>query len=353
MARNKTASQPAISPIIGNPASQQVVTVFGGGGFLGRYVVRSLTKRGYRVRVAVRNPNQAVAVLPFGNVGQVVIVQANMRNRASLEQAVRGSHAVINLTGIMYQRGAQTFQSVHVDGPKALAEVTPADTKLIHVSAIGANAGSKSVYAKTKGEGEAAVLAARKDAVIFRPSVLFGPGDGLFNRLGELARLLPVMPVIGPDTHMQPVYAGDVAEAIALAVEGKVEGGRIYELGGPACVTMRDISAKVLQVTERSKKIFALSSGFASFAASCIHLADRLTLGLVIPRDLVFTRDQVELLKADNVVSSDAEKEGRTLSGIGIEPTAYEGIIPSYLERFRKAGEFEDMRERRKLANKV
>lgn len=352
MAQQDSLSQPAIQPIVEHPTAHQIVTVLGGGGFLGRYVVKALATRGYRVRIAVRKPNQALPLLPLGDVGQIVAVQASMRDRESLAQVVRGSHAVINLSGILYERGAQTFQAVHVDGARALAEVAPLGARFIHVSAIGADGKSASAYARSKAEGEAAVLTARKDAVIIRPSVLFGPGDGFFNRLGALSRVLPVMPVLGADTRLQPVFAGDVAEAIAYAVDGHVEGGRVYELGGPAVATMRDLSAKVLQVVERKKKLYAISSGLASFSAYWVDLIDRLTFGLIFPRELVFTRDQVELLKTDNVVSEAAVAEGRTLAGLGIEPTTYDGVIPAYLERFRKAGEFENMRERRNLAHR-
>ncbi len=349
MAQTGSLSQAVIQPLARHPAEQEIVTILGGGGFLGRYIVRALTQRGYRVRIAVRKPGQAMPLLPFGDVGQVVAVQANMRDRESLAKVVAGSYAVINLTGLLIERGAQTFQSVHVDGAKALAEVVPAQARFIHVSAIGADEASPSAYARTKAAGEKAVLAARKDAVIIRPSVVFGPGDGIFNRLGAMASSMPFMPVLGADTLMQPVFAGDVAEVIARAVEGEVAGGRIYELGGPAKVSMRELSATVLRVIERKKRLVALPFGLASLAGRVVNLVDKLTFGLIIPRDFVFTADQVELLKKDNVVSETAIADGRTLKGLGIEPTAYDGIIPGYLDRFCKFGQFSKMRERRKL----
>lgn len=352
MAQKDSRSQSAIQPLAENPVEQKIVTVVGGGGFLGRFVVRALASRGYRVRIALRKPHQAMPLQPLGNVGQVVGVQANIRDRDSLIRAVRGACAVINLTGILHERGTQTFQAVHVDGAKVLAEVTPADAKFIQVSAIGADAQSPSVYARSKAAGEAAVLVARPDATIIRPSVIFGQGDGFFNRLATLSRLGPRMPVLGAETKLQPVFASDVAEVIACAVDGVIAGGKTYELGGPAVASMRELSEKVLTVVDRKKKLFCLSGGLASFAAYWVDLIDRLTLGIVMPRELVFTRDQVALLRTDNVVSDAAVAEGRTLTGLGIEPTAFDGIIPVYLERFRKAGEFENMRERRKYARR-
>ncbi len=349
MAQKESRTQTAVLPIAEHPTMQKIVTVVGGG-FLSRYVVRALTQRGYRVRVALRKPNQALGLQPLGDVGQVVVVQANIRNRDSLVQAVRGAHAVINLTGILLERGTQSFQAIHVDGARTLAEVAPADARFIHISAIGADEKSAAGYGRSKAAGEAAVFAARKDAVVFRPSVLFGPNDGFFNRLGTLAKMMPVMPVLGPDTRLQPVFAGDVAEAIALAVDGKITTGRVYELGGPRIETMRELSARVLKETERKKRLFGLSAGLASFSAGIVDLIDRITVGILIPRELVFTRDQLALLATDNVVSAAAKAEGRTLEALGIEATAYEGVIPGYLERFRKAGEFENMRERRRLA---
>lgn len=328
------------------PASRQIVTVLGGSGFLGRYVVRALASRGYRVRIAVRRPDLAGSLQPLGNVGQVVAVQANMRDRDSVANAVQGASAVVNLAGILRPKGKQSFEAVHAEGARAVAELAAPEARIVHVSAIGADAKSASIYARSKAAGEAAVLAARSDAVIIRPSVIFGPGDGFFNRLASVARLLPVMPVLCASTRVQPVFAGDVAEAIAKAVDGEVAGGRAYELGGPAVATMREISVDVLKAVERKKPIIAISAGLASFNAFWLEFWDKVTLGLVLPQDLVFTRDQVTLLKTDNIVSEEAEKEGRTLSGLGIQAISYDGLLPSYLVRFRKAGEFETVRER-------
>ena len=331
---------------LSQPAACQIVTVLGGSGFLGRYVVRALANRGYRVRIAVRRPDLAGSLQPLGNVGQVVAVQANMRDRESIANAVQGASAVVNLTGILRPKGKQTFEAVHAGGAGLVAELTSPEARLIHVSAIGAATQSPSIYARSKAAGEAAVLAARPDAVIIRPSVIFGPGDGFFNRLAAVARILPVMPVLCASTRVQPVFAGDVAEVIARAVDGEVEGGRVYELGGPAVATMRDISVDVLKAVERKKPIVAIPSAVASFNAFWLEFWDKVTFGLVLPQNLVFTRDQVALLKTDNVVSSEAENEGRTLKGLGIEPVAYDGLLPSYLVRFRKVGEFENVRER-------
>ena len=201
-----------------------------------------------------------------------------------------------------------------------------------------------SAYARTKAEAEAAVRAAVPEAVILRPSVVFGPGDGFFNRFGSLARMLPVLPLAGAETRFQPVYVGDVAEAIARAVAGSVAGGRVYELGGPEVRTLRELVEYVLKVTERRRLVLALSQRFAGWQAVLTETLDLLTLGLM-PNDFVLTRDQVALLQRDNVVSAEAKAEGRTLEGIGIAPTAIEAIAPAYLTRFRKTGQFDMKRE--------
>lgn len=318
---------------------QQTVTVFGGSGFLGRYVVSCLAKRGYRVLVATRNPNPAF-FLPMGKVGQVYAIQANLRYPESVAQAVARADHVINLVGILQERGKQTFDAVQAQAPALIAQAARKDATLIHVSAIGADANSESAYARSKAEGEAAVLNARPDAVILRPSLLFGPGDGSFTRFAALARMLPVLPLAGADTRFQPVYAGDVAEAIARAVEGKVPGGRVYECGGPEIRTLRQMVEYVLQVTERERLIVPLPKGVGRAQGTAMGLLDKLTLGL-LPREIVMTHDQAILLERDNVVSEDAAKEGRTLEGLGMTPTTIEAIVPAYLVRFRKTGQFD------------
>lgn len=319
--------------------SPKLVTVFGGSGFLGRHVVRSLAKRGYRVRVAVRRPDLGFFLQPLGVVGQIQVVQANLRYPDSVKRALDKADAVVNCVGILSESGRQSFGWIQAEGARVIAEGTPAGLPLVHVSAIGADSQSQSGYARSKGEGERAVMAARPDAVIVRPSILFGQGDSFFNRFAGLARALPVLPLAGADTRFQPVYAGDVAEAIALAVDGKIGTGKVYEFGGPEVRTLRELVEYVLAVTERKRVIVALPEAVARIQARVLEIADTLTLGL-LPDELKLTRDQLILLKQDNVVSEGAKAEGRTLEGIGITPRALEGIVPGYLTRFRKAGQF-------------
>lgn len=320
--------------------SPKLVTVFGGTGFLGRHVVRNLAKRGYRIRVAVRRPNLGFFLQPLGVVGQIQLVQANLRYDDSIRSAVAGADAVVNLVGILQESGRQGFHEVQAVGPRVIAEASPPGVPLIQVSAIGADLRSPSQYARSKAQGEAAVASARPDAVILRPSLLFGQGDSLFNRFAGLARALPVLPLAGADTRFQPVFVGDVAEAVARAVDGGAAGGHIYELGGPEIRTLRELVRYVLTITERRRMILALPVGAARAQARLLEIVDALTLGL-LPDALKLTRDQVDLLQVDNVVSDAAEREGRTLGGLGIVPDAMEAIVPGYLTRFRKTGQFE------------
>jgi uncharacterized protein YbjT (DUF2867 family) len=323
------------------PLSPQLATVFGGSGFLGHYVVRALTKRNYRVRVAVRRPNLAGNVQPIGVVGQIQAVQANLRFPSSIEAAVRDATVVINLVGILQESGRQSFDAVQADGARTVAEAAASvGARMIHVSAIGADAASESAYARTKADGEAAVRQARPDAVIFRPSVIFGPGDSFFNRFAALARVMPVLPLAGADTRFQPVYAADVSEAIGRAVDGRVAGGQTYELGGPEVKTLRELVEYVLAVTERRRMVLSLPLKAARIQALVTETLDMLTLGL-LPDTLKLTRDQIVLLGRDNVVSEEAVRDGRTLEGIGITPTALKAIVPSYLVRFRRSGQFD------------
>lgn len=325
--------------------SSQLITVFGGSGFLGRHVVRALTKRGYRVRVAVRRPDLAGFLQPLGIVGQVNCVQANLRYPDSVAAAVKGADAVINLVGILRESGRQGFSSVQGHGARAIALACAAHgvSRVVHVSALGADEDSKSVYATSKAEGEAAILAAVPNAVVLRPSVVFGPEDSFFNRFASLARMLPVLPLVGGDTKFQPVFAGDVAEAVALAVDGKVAGGKVYELGGPEVKSLREVVDYVCEVTGRERLIAPLPFGLGRLQARMLEILDTLTLGL-LPNELILTRDQVALLASDNVVSAAAKAEGRTLEGIGIAPVSVEAVVPSYLWRFRKSGQFDAAR---------
>jgi uncharacterized protein YbjT (DUF2867 family) len=310
-----------------------LVTIFGGSGFLGRHVVRALARRRYRIRVAVRRPELANFLQPLGSVGQIHAVQANVRYPRSIEAAVRGSSVVINLVAILYERGAQRFDVVHAGGAERTSLAAAAfGARMIHVSAIGADENSTSAYARTKAEGERNVFAAVPEATIFRPSVLFGPEDDFFNRFAAMARFMPALPLVGGGmTKFQPAFVGDVAEAIALAVDGKTHPGTTYELGGPEVRSFKQLMEYVLATTGRKRLLLPLPFGLAKLQASILQF---------MPKPLL-TPDQVELLKTDNIVSELAEREGRTLEGLGLTPTAIESVVPGYLWRFRKSGQFQ------------
>ena len=311
-----------------------LVTVFGGSGFLGRNVVRALAKRDYRIRVAVRRPELAGHLQPLGRVGQIHAVQANLRYPASVEAAMRDSRVAINLVGILAESGPQTFDAVQAKGAETVAEAAhAAGARMVQVSAIGADKNSASGYARAKAAGERAVLAAVPSATILRPSVMFGPEDQFTNRFAALARISPFLPLVGGGvTRLQPVYVGDVATAVADAVDGKTREGAIYELGGPEVLTMREIMEIILRITERRRMLISLPFGLAKFQAQFLQFA---------PGPLKLTPDQVELLRSDNVVSDAARAEGLTLEGLGITPDTIEAIAPQYLWRFRAAGQFQ------------
>jgi uncharacterized protein YbjT (DUF2867 family) len=311
-----------------------LVTVFGGSGFLGRSVVRALCKRDYRIRVAVRRPELTGHLQPLGKVGQIHSVQANLRYPASVEAAMRDSHAAVNLVGILAESGAQSFEAVQAAGAGVVAKAAAAvGARMVHVSAIGADEDSASGYARSKAAGEKAVLAAVPTATIMRPSVVFGPEDQFTNRFASLARISPVLPLIGGGlTKLQPVYVGDVATAVADAVDGKTRGGATYELGGPEVLTMREIMEIILATIERRRMLVSLPFGLAELQALLLQFA---------PGPLKLTPDQVTLLRTDNVVSGPAKAEGRTLEALGIAPDSLEAIAPQYLWRFRKSGQFQ------------
>lgn len=324
-----------------HPVTGKLVTVFGGSGFLGRFVVQTLARRGYRVRVAVRRPDLAQNLQPLGAVGQIHAVQANLRYPESVRAAAQGADAVVNLVGILQQGGRQTFEALQTVGAETVARAASENgARMVQVSAIGADVDSPAQYGRTKAEGEARVLAVAPQAVILRPSIVFGPGDSFFNRFAALARVFPVLPIACAGSRFQPVYAGDVAEAVARAVDGTVEGGKIYELGGPGIYSFRELLAYVLEVTERKRIIAAMPPALARLQASITETLDRFTFGLM-PDEIVLTRDQLLMLEDDNVVSPEAEAEGRTFAALGITPTSLEAIVPGYLKRFRKHGQYE------------
>lgn len=311
----------------------KLVTVFGGSGFLGRHVVRALARRGYRVRVAVRRPDLAEHVQPLGVVGQIMPVQANLRHRWSIDRAVAGADAVVNLVGILHEAGSQSFDAVQAFGPRAIAEAARAEgiDRVVHISAIGADPESPSAYGRSKAAGEVGMFEVQPQAVILRPSILFGPEDGFFNRFAAMARLSPVLPLIGAETKFQPVFVGDVAEAVARAVEGEAKPGAIYELGGPEVKSFRACMELMLQVIRRKRLLLPIPFGVARLQAYLLQLLPGAPL----------TVDQVELLKIDNVVDEVAAEDGRTLQGLGIEPRTLAAILPTYLERFREHGQYD------------
>ena len=315
---------------------ETLVTVFGGSGFLGRHVVRALANRGYRVRVAARRPELCGHLRPMGRVGQIHAVQANLRYPDSVTAAVRDADVVINLVGLLFERGRQRFDAVMAAGAEAVARAANAvGAPLIHISAIGTDANSTSHYARAKAEGERLALAAQSATTIVRPSIVFGPEDNFFNRFAALARMAPALPLPGGGhTRMQPVFAGDVGEAIAkltdMAVSGDANAGRIYELGGPDARTFKELMEFVLATIGRRRLLMPVPFPLLKLQAAFLQF---------LPNPPI-TPDQVDLLKSDNVISDDAKREGRTLEGLGIRPESTEAIVPTYLWRFRKTGQF-------------
>lgn len=321
-----------MSPAAPAPA-RALATVFGGSGFIGRYVVGALARRGWRVRVAVRRPHLANHLQPLGIVGQIVPVQANVRYPDSVAAACSGAEAVVNLVGILFNAGPQKFDAVHVAGAATVAEAARAAgaRRLVHFSAIGADPDSASEYARTKAEGEARALSAWSETVIVRPSIAFGPEDSFFNRFAAIARVSPALPLIGGGrTRFQPVYSGDIGEAAArlLTLEGAA--GKAYELGGPEIHTFRQLMEFMLHTIGRRRLLVPIPWSIATVQAALLQ---------ILPNPLL-TMDQVELLKTDNVVSEAAARAALTLEGLGIAPQALEAIVPSYLGRFRRAGQF-------------
>jgi uncharacterized protein YbjT (DUF2867 family) len=326
--------------------ANRLATVFGGSGFLGRHIVRALIHDGWRIRAAVRRPDLAAFLQPIGGVGQIQPVQANLRFPESIAAAIEGATAVINATGIKAQSGAQTYQAVHVEGARALTKAVLAARipAYVHISGIGADSTSASPYIASKGLGEQATRETFPDAVIMRPSIVFGPEDDFFNRFGALACRLPVLPLLGGGrTRLQPVYVGDVGQAVAAALSGLAKPGETYELGGPRIMTLREAAELTLRSIDRRRLLIGLPLGPSRWIAALTELASKATFGL-FPKLLTTTRDQVDLLASDNVVSAEAEAEGRTLSALGVQPQAVEAMIPSYLTRFRRTGQYEVLR---------
>lgn len=313
--------------------SEKIVTLIGGSGFIGRHIVRALAKRGYRIRVACRRPDLAGHVQPLGTPGQIMPVQANVRFPASLAAACDGATAVVSLTGVLSSRGAQSFDAIHVFGAEASARAAKAAKAqvFIQMSALGADADSGSEYGRTKAAGEAKARAAFPGAIILRPSIVFGPEDNFFNQFAGLSRLAPALPLIGGgQTKFTPLFVGDLAEAIARLIDKGEASGLTYELGGPEVFSFKQLMEFTLETIGRKRLLVPVPWPIAKVMGTVMGLLPFAPL----------TADQVELLKTDNVVSEAAAREGRDLTGLGITGRSIQGIVPSYLYRYRRAGQF-------------
>ncbi|WP_022700865.1 complex I NDUFA9 subunit family protein [Oceanicaulis alexandrii] len=318
----------------------EMITVFGASGFIGRYVVRELAKAGYRVRAATRRPHLAHELKPMGVVGQVQLIQANLRNEDSVRRAVDGAHAVVNLVGILAQSGKQNFQALQADGAGLVAKCAAEAgiTNFVQISAIGADEDSASEYARTKALGEKAVREAIPSAVVLRPSIVFGTEDGFFNKFGSMARFAPALPLIGGGkTRFEPIFAGDVAQCVLKAVEAPSKyAGRTYELGGPGIYTFKEILEFIL-TTIRRKRFLAPVPFFAAYPLGMVGEI----LGALPFVDPFLTRDQVTLLKSDNVSGLTDDDLG-SVKDFGIDLESVEAITPTYLVRYRKGGQFSE-----------
>ncbi len=322
------------------PSNSGLVTIFGGSGFVGRHIVRALARDGWRIRSATRRPDLAGYLQPMGAVGQIHAVQANLRYPASIAEAVQGASVVINAVGVLASTGKQTFDKIHDEGARAVAKAANAAgaKTFIHISAIGADVQSNAKYARTKAEGERAVLEEFPGAIILRPSIVFGPEDEFFNRFAAMAQISPFLPLIGGGvTKFQPVYVGDVAAAVKSVVDGKAKPGTIYELGGPEVLSFRELLDRTMSYADRKR--FYLPLPF--WAAKLQAIATSPLPNALRP----VTLDQIRLLQSDNVVSPKASTDGRTLAGLGIaDPQSVASIVPGYLERFKAKGQYASYR---------
>lgn len=325
----------------------KLVTIFGGSGFVGRYIVRRMAREGWRVRVAVRRPNEAIFVRGFGAVGQIEPIFCNIRDDASVANALMGADAAVNCVGTFAAGGANNFDAVQAAGAGRIARLAAEAgvAALVHLSAIGADVKSTSNYARSKGEGEAAVLAAFPKALILRPSVIFGNEDGFFNRFAAMATKGPILPLVGGNTKFQPVYVEDVAAAAVKGVLGEASG--IYELGGPDAESLKTLIQRMLGVVQRRRMVVNLPFWVGSVLAGALGLVSALTLGLF--NNKILTLDQVRQLHHDNVVSPGA----KSLADLGIEATNFSAVIPEYLWRYRNAGQFAAIRDSAKNLRKV
>ena len=313
---------------------QGLVTVFGGSGFVGKYVVRALARHGWRIRVASRRPDRRPELKVMGEVGQIEFARTDLKSPASVEAALEGAEAVVNLVAVLWEQGGQTFEALQRTGANTIAKAA-AERGVAHfvqVSAIGADARSDSGYARTKAEGEAVVRAAIPSATVLRPSILFGPEDKFFNRFAAMAALSPVLPMVGADSRFQPVYAGDVGQAVAEALKPAREAaGRTYELGGPGVYTFRELMQIMLHDIQRKRALLPLPFGVAEMIGALGDLQAQ-----VLPFAPQLTGDQVKMLRLDNV--ADPALPG--LAELGVEPTSLDAVLPTYLWRFRSGGQF-------------
>ncbi|MFV1874752.1 complex I NDUFA9 subunit family protein [Nioella sp.] len=318
----------------------KLVTIFGGSGFVGRYIARRMAKEGWRVRVAVRRPNEAIFVRPYGAVGQVEPILANIRDDASVAAAIAGADAVVNCVGVLTERGKNGFEAVQTEGAARIARLSAEAGvgQLVHLSAIGADAESDSDYARSKAEGEAAVQAHFPGAVILRPSVIFGTEDEFFNRFAKMTKLGPVLPLVGGNSRFQPVYVDDVAKAAVAGVLGQAEAG-IYELGGPDVETLHDLMVKMLGVIRRRRLIVNLPFWVGSVMAFGFGAMQALTVGLI--HNGVLTRDQVRQLRRDNVVSDGS----KGFADLGIDPTDMDAVLAEYLWVYRPGGQYSALQD--------
>lgn len=316
----------------------KLVTIYGGSGFVGRYIARRMAKEGWRVRVAVRRPNEAMHVKPYGVPGQVEPVFCNIRDDASVAAVMAGSDAVVNCVGVLNEVGKNTFTAVQAEGAGRIARIAAAQgvAQLVHLSAIGANAESDSEYARTKAEGEAAVLAAFPAAVILRPSVIFGTEDQFFNRFAAMTRMGPVLPIAGGATLFQPVFVDDVAKAAVAGVLGHAAPG-VYELGGPEVKSFAALLDQMLAVINRKRIVVSLPGFIAGLMAFGFDLAQSATGGLFT--NSILTKDQLKNLGNDNVVSAEA----KGLADLGIEPVTMGSVLPDYLWKFRPSGQYNEL----------
>jgi uncharacterized protein YbjT (DUF2867 family) len=312
----------------------KLVTIYGGSGFVGRYIARRMAKAGWRVRVAVRRPNEAMHVKPYGVVGQVEPVFCNIRDDASVRAVMQGADAVVNCVGTFDRTGKNNFDAVQNEGAGRIARIAAelGVARMVHLSAIGADVNGASLYAQSKGRGEEAVLAHMPDAVILRPSVIFGPEDAFFNRFAAMTKLGPILPVVGAETKFQTVYVDNVAEAAAKGALGEAASG-VYELGGPDVNTFRELMQEMLRVIQRRRLVLNIPFFIARPLAFAMELVQTLTFGIV-PAQI--TRDQVVSLRSDNVVSEGA----RGLKDLGITPVALEAVLPEYLWPYRPDGQY-------------